>query len=73
MRRLLLISLKKIKNWIFLNQCDGCRDYIDVIYDPELDAYFCAGCILDMEEHPDCTCYEPEFGHQMGCAYYGRG
>jgi hypothetical protein len=21
---------------------------------------------------PECTCYEPAYGHQPGCAYYGR-
>lgn len=21
---------------------------------------------------PECTCYEPAYGHQPGCAYYGK-
>lgn len=21
---------------------------------------------------PECTCYEPDYGHQPGCAFYGR-
>lgn len=22
---------------------------------------------------PECSCYEPAYGHQPGCAFYGRG
>lgn len=44
----------------------------------------CQGCGVDFAEFPEmrhteeecggteCTCYESAYGHQMGCAFYGK-
>jgi hypothetical protein len=31
----------------------------------------CGNC-REMLNEPECTCYEASFGHQPGCAFYGR-
>lgn len=28
--------------------------------------------IEQLSNPPECSCYESEYGHQMGCAYYGQ-
>lgn len=52
--------------------CRNCKTTDNVSYDIDNEAVLCADCKKEIVEHPECTCYEPEFGHQMGCAYYGK-
>jgi len=49
-------------------ECHYCDVESDCIIDE--DGYYCCEECFERNNEPECTCYEPEYGHQPGCPFY---